>query len=57
MVGEPDAGNPHVRFDEGMQETCFGNAPVFYSTVLVNCMLSGNSASEGGGASGANLTN
>ena len=22
MVGEPDAGNPHVRFDEGAQETC-----------------------------------
>ena len=21
MVGEPDAGNPHVRFDEGTQET------------------------------------
>jgi hypothetical protein len=22
MIGEPDAGNPHVRFDEGVQETC-----------------------------------
>ena len=22
MVGEPDAGKPHVRFDEGVQETC-----------------------------------
>lgn len=22
MVGEPDAGKLHVRFDEGMQETC-----------------------------------
>jgi len=22
MIGEPDAGNPHVRFDEGTQETC-----------------------------------
>jgi hypothetical protein len=22
MAGEPDAGNPHVRFDEGVQETC-----------------------------------
>jgi hypothetical protein len=22
VVGEPDAGKPHVRFDEGMQETC-----------------------------------
>src|ERR1700722_8889342 len=21
-IGEPDAGNPHVRFDEGRQETC-----------------------------------
>jgi hypothetical protein len=21
MIGEPDAGNLHVRFDEGMQET------------------------------------
>jgi hypothetical protein len=23
MIREPDAGNPHVRFDEGVQETCF----------------------------------
>ena len=23
MIAEPDAGNPHVRFDEGVQETCF----------------------------------
>ena len=22
MIGEPDAGKPHVRFDEGTQETC-----------------------------------
>ena len=22
VVGEPDAGKPHVRFDEGVQETC-----------------------------------
>jgi hypothetical protein len=22
MIGEPDAGNPPVRFDEGVQETC-----------------------------------
>jgi hypothetical protein len=22
MIGEPDAGNLHVRFDEGTQETC-----------------------------------
>jgi len=26
MIGEPDAGNPPVRFDEGMQETG-GNVP------------------------------
>jgi hypothetical protein len=26
MIGEPDAGNPQVRFDEGMQETD-GNVP------------------------------
>jgi hypothetical protein len=26
MIGEPDAGNPQVRFDEGMQETG-GNVP------------------------------
>ena len=33
MIGEPDAGNPHVRFDEGVQETCSSNAPVPYSTL------------------------
>jgi hypothetical protein len=22
MIGEPVAGNPHARFDEGRQETC-----------------------------------
>jgi len=22
MIGKPDAGKPHVRFDEGVQETC-----------------------------------
>jgi hypothetical protein len=22
MIGELDAGNPHVQFDEGAQETC-----------------------------------
>jgi hypothetical protein len=33
MIGEPDAGKPHVRFDEGVQETCAPrNAPVPYST-------------------------
>jgi hypothetical protein len=26
MIGEPDAGKPHVRFDEGTQETD-GTAP------------------------------
>ena len=26
MVGEPDAGNPHVRFDEGVLETCVCDA-------------------------------
>jgi hypothetical protein len=25
MIGEPDAGTPQFRFDEGAQETC-GNA-------------------------------
>ena len=35
MVGELDAGNPHVPFDEGVQETCdMRNAPVPYSTGL-----------------------
>jgi hypothetical protein len=34
MIGEPDAGNPHVRFDEGRQETCVSRgAPVSYATV------------------------
>ena len=33
MIGEPDAGKPHVRFDEGVQETCGSrNAPAPYST-------------------------
>jgi hypothetical protein len=33
MIGEPDAGNPHVRFDEGVQETCdTRGAPAPYST-------------------------
>ena len=33
VVGELDAGKPHVQFDEGAQETCKTcNAPVLYST-------------------------
>ena len=33
MIGEPDAGNPQVRFDEGVQETCdIRGAPAPYST-------------------------
>jgi hypothetical protein len=33
MIGEPDAGNPQVRFDEGAQETGDHRAaPVPYST-------------------------
>ena len=48
MVGELDAGNPHVQFDEGVQETCdsatrlcptlpqplaiFRNADTYYET-------------------------
>jgi len=32
MVGELDAGNPHVQFDEGVQEPCRPcKAPVPYS--------------------------
>jgi hypothetical protein len=35
MIGEPDAGNPHVRFDEGVQETCdTRGAPAPYSTTV-----------------------
>jgi hypothetical protein len=33
MIGEPDAGNLHVRFDEGRQETC-GNAARLSPTLL-----------------------
>jgi hypothetical protein len=33
MVGEPDAGKPHVRFDEGTQETC-GNVTRLCPTLL-----------------------
>jgi hypothetical protein len=32
MIGEPDAGNPHVRFDEGAQEPSLCGAPASYST-------------------------
>ena len=36
MAGELDAGNPHVQFDEGAQETCdIRNAPVPYSTAAL----------------------
>ena len=36
-VGKPDAGNPHVRFDERGGETgCFGDtAPLLDSTVYL----------------------
>ena len=36
VVGELDAGNPRVQFDEGMQETYESSrdAPVFYSTLV-----------------------
>ena len=40
MIGEPDAGNPHVRFDEGVQETCdTRGAPAPYSTRVPREML------------------
>jgi hypothetical protein len=32
MIGEPGAGNPPVRFDEGMQETG-GNLPLRHPTL------------------------
>ena len=33
MIGEPDAGKPHVRFDEGVQETGdYRAAPAPHST-------------------------
>ena len=36
MVGELDAGNPHVQFDEGAQENVRQrNAPVPYSTAAL----------------------
>ena len=36
---EPDAGNPHVQFDEGETQTVIGHAPLIpfvspYSTIL-----------------------
>src|ERR1022692_1536911 len=42
-VGKPDAGNPHVRFDEGGGETgCFGDtAPLLDSTVCLRSCLTG----------------
>jgi hypothetical protein len=33
MIGEPDAGKPHVRFDEGTQETG-GDVPRLRPTLL-----------------------
>ena len=33
MIGEPDAGKPHVRFDEGVLETC-DNATRLHPTLL-----------------------
>ena len=47
MIGEPDAGNPPVRFDEGVQETCGTRvAPAPYSTCvredLMNLLIERN---------------
>lgn len=52
MIGEPDAGNLQVRFDEGMQETCVCVArlrptlqslqvsqKLFFQTKLQLCLL------------------
>ena len=42
MIGEPDAGNPHVRFDEGRQETCVRAArlsPTLQSPQVKRCFL------------------
>ena len=33
MIGEPDAGKPHVRFDEGTQETG-GDVPRLRPTLI-----------------------
>ena len=38
QVGEPDAGNPHVRFDERGLETG-GNLPRQLSTLLIRRVL------------------
>jgi len=32
VIGKPNDRKGHVRFDEGMVETQFGCAPLFYST-------------------------
>jgi hypothetical protein len=42
MIGEPDAGNPPVRFDEGMQETDRDVPrlrPTLQSPQLLSCRL------------------
>jgi hypothetical protein len=36
-VGEPDAGNPLVRFDGGMLESWRWHAPASYPTLASNC--------------------
>jgi hypothetical protein len=55
MIGEPDAGNPQVRFDEGVQETCdTRGAPAPYSTR--GAALVPASAHSGPGARTALLT-
>ena len=36
QVGKPDAGNPHVRFDEREQETG-SRLPRLFSTLLKGC--------------------
>jgi hypothetical protein len=38
MIGEPDAGNPQVRFDEGMQETG-GNVPRLRPTLRCSVIV------------------
>ena len=51
-VGEPDAGNPHVRFDERGWETercrmAQATAPVLDSTVPDIALMGGTSAAGG----------
>ena len=50
MIGEPDAGKPHVRFDEGVQETCDNRgAPAPYSTQRRQVGLAARAESEDAG--------